>query len=44
MVMFGSLLYPNNDNLLLDPFQDVDRLGLTISQFGPVFFGPYYLT
>jgi len=37
--MFGSLFYLNNDNLLHDPFQGVDRLGLATSQFGPVFLG-----
>jgi hypothetical protein len=26
-------------NVIHDPFQDVDRLGLAISQFGPDFFG-----
>ena len=35
--MLGSFFYPNNDNLVHDPFQYVDRLGLAISQFGPVF-------
>ena len=27
-------------NVIHNPFQDVDRLGLAISQFGPVFWGP----
>jgi len=38
--MIGSLFYLNNDNLLHDLFQDVDRLGLAIFQFGPVFWVP----
>ena len=38
--MFGSLFYLNNDNLLHDPFQGVDRLGLATSQVGPVFLVP----
>jgi hypothetical protein len=40
MVKFGSLFYPNNNNLLHDPFLGIDWLELTISQFEPVFFGP----
>lgn len=40
VVILGFLFYSINTNLVRDPFQDVDRLGLAISQFGPVFLGP----